>query len=74
MPEQCSETKFRKSKKMKRFLTGVSVCVSWWCEQKEAMVMRRCAHENIIQLHTSFTYQQDLWMVMDYMNRGEYMH
>jgi hypothetical protein len=52
-----------------KHLTGVDRVM-----QREAMVMRRCAHPNIIQLHTSFTHQQDLWLVMDYMNGGENTH
>lgn len=40
-------------------------------EQKDVAVMRASAHANIVQLHTCFVSEQALWLVMEYMDRGE---
>jgi serine/threonine protein kinase len=38
--------------------------------QKEVAVMRGCSHTNIVQLYASFAVDCELWMVLDYMDRG----
>ena len=38
--------------------------------QKEVAIMRRCCHPNIVELQTSFAVGSQLWMVLNYMNRG----
>ena len=32
--------------------------------------MRGCSHPNIVQLHTSFSVKNELWLVLEYMDRG----
>mmetsp|Transcript_13139 Transcript_13139/g.30225 ORF Transcript_13139/g.30225 Transcript_13139/m.30225 type:complete len:875 (-) Transcript_13139:54-2678(-) len=38
--------------------------------QKEISVMCCCKHGNIVRLHTSFASGHELWMILDYMDRG----
>ena len=38
--------------------------------QKEVVLMRGCSHPNIVQLHTSFSVRNELWLVLEYMDRG----
>jgi len=38
--------------------------------QKEISLMSCCKHRNIVRLHTSFASGHELWMILDYMDRG----
>uniref|UniRef100_A0A7S0E259 Protein kinase domain-containing protein n=1 Tax=Hanusia phi TaxID=3032 RepID=A0A7S0E259_9CRYP len=38
--------------------------------QKEIAIMRKCSHKNIIHLLATFCYGSELWLVVDFMNRG----
>ena len=40
--------------------------------QKEVVLMRGCSHPNIVQLHTSFSVRNELWLVLEYMDRGPF--
>ncbi|EKX43819.1 hypothetical protein GUITHDRAFT_72759, partial [Guillardia theta CCMP2712] len=38
--------------------------------QKEIAIMRKCSHKNIIHLLATFSCGSELWLVVDFMNRG----